>query len=152
MVKIELTKPQCGWAKLIFKESEEILFEGLLSYVQDVPGMIIGAAIQYHKMGITDVLPSMYFDEEGSNYIIVPQEYWTYIITEKNDNKLLSINISARKLFSQLIYQIERNLKEWATFDAVGDETEDEIKELENKLRSLIDEYKKSRLIEELPF
>ena len=143
MIHIELTKPSCGWSNMIFRDGDNIIFNGLLSYIQDVPGLIIGAAIEYRKSKITDVFPSIRFDEEGQNYIIAPNEYETYIIVDRKAKpELLVIDIAGNELFNQLIQQIEKHFDEWAMFDSYGDETENEIQNIKKQLRTLIDEYK----------
>ena len=74
------TKPQDGWTHLNFEN-----FSERASYLTDVPNDCLDAFIYALQTNNPAVV---YFDAEGYDYHLISSYYRSYIIRDKEDNKV----------------------------------------------------------------
>ena len=100
-----------------------------------VPIDLLEAFISYRKNGCG----SAYFDEEGSDFILVLLPYEVYIIENKEESVLHCFeDININQLEAELISDLESDLHNWAVEFTVDDITVSESKEMiQNKINEL---------------
>lgn len=125
-----ISNPRYGWCN--FKLGD---FEGHPSYLTDVPVDILDAFIDFYIKG----LGIAYFDEEGTDFMLILSPYSVFIIEEK-DKPILHYygDIDIRELGNELINDIESNIDEWA-LEFVTSDTEQEIKEHRMSIEMKVD-------------
>lgn len=129
-------KPFCGWSSF-----DMYPFHGSLSYVDDIPNIILNAILEYHEKKTC----IMSFDEEGSDFHVIIKQYVTFIIHETDNAKLYAYNINAEELLKQFADDIGSNIDAWAEFNIFYNENEPEYqteycqnkKELLEKLQKI---------------
>ena len=125
-----LSDPRYGWCN--FKLGD---FKGRPSYLTDVPVDILDALISYHTNGCGVV----YFDEEGSSFMLILSPYSVFIIEEK-DKAILHYydDIDIMKLENEILNDIESNIDKWAVEFETSD-SEQDIKEHRMSIEMKID-------------
>lgn len=115
-----ISNPRYGWCN--FKLGD---FEGRPSYLTDVPVDILDAFISHHTNGCGVA----YFDEEGTEFMLILSPYLVFIIEEK-DKPILHYyeDIDVGELENELINDIESNIDAWA-LEFVTSDFEQDIKE-----------------------
>ena len=126
------SKPRYGWSDVSLGN-----FKGRCSYLTDVPVDILNAFINAIKY---DLPASVFFEEEGSEFILVSSLYNTYIISDRKETKLYQSEISIFELAKEVISDIETNLDEWIDWMNYQDY---DSKERTFLLSSKIEELKK---------
>ena len=125
-----LSKPIHGWSTITvgnYKKSG--------SYLTDIPMDCLNAFISSLKYNIP---AAIYFDEEGTEFNLVSFHDDTYIIEEKDEPKLIKVDISFNKLAEELIDDIESNIGEWINWmDYSPIDEESREKELSYKINEL---------------
>jgi len=112
-----ISNPKYGWCN--FKLGD---FEGIPSYLTDVPIDTLNAFIDYHTKGCGIA----WFDEEGTEFSLVLTPYSIFIIEEKDKPTLHDFSeIAIESLEKELIEDIESDLYGWENFD-----TNDDLEEL----------------------
>lgn len=101
-----------GWAKIYIGDNGSI-FTGKASYLRDTPMEILEAFKLYIDKNI---IPTIKCDEEGSEFIIVVDEYTTHIISERNIIQHFSWDISCKDFILQTIDDIEHQLDNAISF------------------------------------
>ena len=110
-----LTKPVHGWTHLQFKN-----FSERASYLTDIPNDCLDAfihALQTNNPAI------VYFDAEGFDYHLISSFYRSYIIRDKEDNKvdIYVIEKDILELAKELIDDIQRDFNEWLNWESYDD-------------------------------
>ena len=94
---------------------------------------------------------AVYCDAEGWEYIIVISFNDIFIIEQKDEDKLITLDVRTRDLCEEVIADIEGHLKDWSMWSYSVDNEEDrvkdenEIKEKLAKLREVLAEYDNRR-------
>ena len=133
-----LSTPTAGWCKLTIGD-----FTGNPSYITDVPTDLLNAFIDYYK----NYMGTAYFDEEGSDFILLLFSGTVYIIYndyygESSLHTFHDIDIDV--LAMGLIYDIMTNIDAWSEFYASYNDYEaiqnnkTKLISLTNKLQELI--------------
>lgn len=125
-----ISDPKYGWCN--FKLGD---FKGTPSYLTDVPIDVLDAFIDFYTKG----LGIAYFDEEGTDFMLILSPYSVFIIEEK-DKPILHYygDIDIRELGNELINDIESNIDEWAV-EFVTSDTEQKIKEHRMNIEMKVD-------------
>ena len=126
------SKPRYGWSDVSLGN-----FKGRCSYLTDVPVDILNAFINAIKY---DLPASVFFEEEGSEFILVSSLYNTYIISDRKETKLYQSEVSIFELAKEIISDIDTNLDEWIDWMNYQDY---DSKERTFLLSTKIDELKK---------
>ena len=126
------SKPRYGWSDVSLGN-----FKGRCSYLTDVPVDILNAFINAIKY---DLPASVFFEEEGSEFILVSSLYNTYIISDRKETKLYQSEVSIFELAKEVISDIDTNLDEWIDWMNYQDY---DSKERTFLLSTKIDELKK---------
>lgn len=124
-----ISNPKHGWCN--FKVGD---FEGHPSYLTDVPVDLLDAFIDYHTRGCG----TAYFDEEGTDFMLVLSPYSVFIIEEK-DKPILHYyeDIDIMELENELINDIESNIDKWA-LEFVTSDSEQDIQKHRNNIKTNI--------------
>ena len=94
---------------------------------------------------------AVYCDAEGWEYIIVISFNDIFVIEQKDEDKLLTLDVRTRELMEEVIKDIETNIYEWScwSLNVHSDEDrvieENKIKDKISKLREVVSEYDKKR-------
>ena len=127
-----------GWARVEIGENGSI-FTGSVSYLNDTPMDFL----EEFKRCIDDyVTPSIKCDEEGSEFIIVVDDYRTYIISERDETRLFTWEINRKDFINQILLDIESQMYNAVHF-MYNDKNVDELEERKNKMKILIEEIRK---------
>ena len=122
-----LNKGNSGWCSVKIDE-----FSGSASYVTDVPMDFLNA----FKIFIdTGAIPVVFCDEEGSEFRIIVEEFYTYIISEREDAKLIVVEMDRREFVDTILSDIEGEL-DWFAVEFADDIT-DENDVLQRKINIL---------------
>lgn len=123
-----LSNPEHGWCNIKIGD-----FEGVASYLTDVPFNCLAAFIQYFDRSSNLNSASVYFDEEGTEFYTVFDYYSTYIIIEREEKPELKYldDVGIKQLANELIEDLERDFDCWVKWECYDDPEEGR----EDKLR-----------------
>ena len=110
-----LTTPLHGWTHLQF-----LNFSERASYLTDVPNDCLDAFIYALQTNNPAVV---YFDAEGFDFHLISSFYRSYIIRDKEDNKV-DINVIEKdilELAKELVNDIQRDFDEWLNWECYDD-------------------------------
>lgn len=124
--------PDCGWCHVELGK-----FKGSASYLTDVPYDVLDALIKHFEHG--DIM-GVYFDEEGSDFILVIDRLYSYIIATRETDKLYKIDIYNDELAKEIISDIENNINGWADWLSYDDELN--VDDRKSKLQEMIEKLK----------
>ena len=127
--------PKHGWCNFTLGT-----FEGVPSYLTDVPVDLLSAFIDYHTQGYG----MAWFDEEGTEFTLVINPYSLFIIEEREDKAVLH-NFSDMKvedIEKELIADLEKDLDGWSR-EFIIDDDEEEIEIHRDEIRQKIAILKK---------
>lgn len=125
-----LSKPEHGWSRITIGN-----WSDRCSYIDDVPFELLGALETSCRVNQPVAVK---FDAEGWWYLIVFDDFWTYIIEEADETKLYRIKIDREELARELVEDIRRDINDWTMwFDYRG--TEDYYSERKKDLLVLCD-------------
>lgn len=138
-----LSNPSAGWCDVKIGD-----FDGVASYLEDVPLNCLDAFIQYFDRSNSINSVSIFFDEEGTEFYAVFDYYNTYIIIERNEEPELKYidNIGIKQLANELIKDLERDFDAWVNWTYLDDDDYDKnqrIYELRTKIDTLKELIKK---------
>ena len=119
-----------GWANIYIGDNGSI-FTGRASYLRDTPLEMLNAFKLYVD---NETIPVIKCDEEGSEFLIIVDEYATYIISNRKNVECCSWNISCKDFILQVLKDIKSQMRN-AIFFMCDDEEE---KEREEKIKHLI--------------
>ena len=128
------TKPKNGWTEIHLED-----FEGLGSYIQDIPVMVLDRGVQ----SVQERTPlKLWFDEEESAFTLTADEE-TKIVTEGNFGaEEYHIKCAKLDLIREIKNDIEKYFSDWVTFseDYAYAEEEAEAQEILSKTRKNAEE------------
>ena len=102
------TRPKNGWTEIHLED-----FEGLGSYIQDIPVMVLDRGVQ----SVQERTPlKLWFDEEESVFTLTADEE-TKIVTEGEFGaEEYNIKCSKLDLIREIKNDIEKYFSDWVTF------------------------------------
>ena len=137
------TKPKNGWTDILLGD-----FEGLGSYIQDVPVEVMEASISALK---NDAPLELHFDEEGSEFKLTADENGTKIIAQGYYGpETYEVKRTKMELIREISEDMEEHFHDWVEFNedyAYFEDDEEEQKqafyeEREIVLKALLNELK----------
>lgn len=129
-----LSKPVHGWSEIIIGD-----WSDRCSYIDDVPFMLLEAMEESCRVNKPVAVK---FDAEGWWYLIVFDDFWTYIIEEVDESRLYVVEINRTEIAKELIADIRRDIDDW-THWLCYDDTEDYLSERKKDLLVLCDVVEK---------
>ena len=127
--------PKHGWCNFTLGT-----FEGVPSYLTDVPVDLLSAFIDYHTQGYG----MAWFDEEGTEFTLVINPYSLFIIEEREDKAVLYdfSDMKVEDIEKELIADLEKDLDGWSREFVINDD-EEEIEIHRDEIRQKIAILKK---------
>ena len=120
---VNIAEPQHGWSQLTIKDDDGKLFNGSLSYIQDVYQMFLHAFAVYLREGIQVAIS---IDEEGTGFTIVLTPYSLDIIEDRGDiPQLTRLYIEDTEFISQCLKAFNANFDKWIRFCYMAEEDEE---------------------------
>jgi len=129
-----LSKPEFGWSRITIGD-----WSDRCSYIDDVPFMLLEAMEESCRCNKP---VSVKFDAEGWWYLIIFDDFWTYIIEEADETKLYRIEIDRDELAKELIADIRKYIDYWTEWDGYC-ENADYIEERKKDILILCDVVEK---------
>ncbi len=102
------TKPKNGWTEIHIGD-----FEGLGSYVQDVPVEVLEASISALKK---EESLKLHFDEEGSSFTLTVEDKTVIVADSYYGSEIYEEAISKKELIQEICDDIEAYFSDWAAF------------------------------------
>lgn len=131
-----LSNPKFGWASVDLGK-----FKGCVSYLNDIAFEWLEAL----KVAIeNNTIATLYGDEEGSNFYIVLDNYYGFVVEFREETKVIDIDYGIIDFAQELCKAIKTDIKGWANFCEFEDYSEVKLKEKENELLELIADIKES--------
>lgn len=125
-----LSHPKYGWATVNLNG-----FKGRVSYLDDIAFDWLKAL----KVAIENkTVATLYGDEEGSDFYIVLDDYYGFVIVNRDKLETIEIDYGLIDFAQELCDAIRTDLKGWARFCDYYDLSEDEKKEKDLELCQLI--------------
>ncbi|MBQ2924799.1 MAG: hypothetical protein IJE57_04410 [Anaerotignum sp.] len=139
------TKPRNGWTDIVLDD-----FEGLGSYIQDVPVEVMEATISALKK---DALLELHFDEEGSEFTLTADENTKIVAQGYYGPETYEVKRTKTELIREIFEDMEEYFTDWVEFSeeyvyfeddeaeqkqAFYEEREIVLKALLNELKSLL--------------
>lgn len=136
-----ISNPDAGWCNVKIGD-----FEGVASYLTDVPFNCLVAFTQYFDRSNNINSVSVYFDEEGTEFYTVFDYYSTYIIIEREEKPELKYlnDVGIKQLAKELIEDLERDFDKWVDWKCYGEPQDGRAEELRlgiEKLKQLLKEF-----------
>ena len=131
-----------GWARVEIGDDGSI-FSGSASYLNDTP---IDFLEEFKRCVDNYSTPTIKCDEEGSEFIIVVDEYRTYIISERDETRFFIWEIDRKEFVKQVLLDIESQLDN-ATHFMYCDESEEELEKRRNEIIESIEYIRKGMKI-----
>ena len=131
-----------GWARVEIGEDGSI-FSGSASYLNDTP---IDFLEEFKRCVDNYSTPTIKCDEEGSEFIIVVDEYRTYVISERDETRFFIWEIDRKEFVKQVLLDIESQLDN-ATHFMYCDESEEELEKRRNEIVESIEYFRKGMKI-----
>ena len=131
-----------GWARVEIGEDGSI-FSGSASYLNDTP---IDFLEEFKRCVNNYSTPTIKCDEEGSEFIIVVDEYRTYVISERDETRFFIWEIDRKEFVRQILLDIESQLDN-ATHFMYCDESEEELEKRRNEIVESIEYIRKGMKI-----
>ena len=136
------TKPCNGWTDIVLDD-----FEGLGSYIQDVPVEVMEASIAALK---NDVPLELHFDEEGSEFTLFADEKTKIVAQGYYGPETYEVKRTKMELIREICEDMEEYFHDWVEFNedyAYFEDDEEEQKqafyeEREIVLKALLEELK----------
>lgn len=131
-----LGTPVSGWSHITIGD-----FEGSASYLTDVANDCLKAMIHSLKTGFDFVVS---FDAEGWTFKVIADEYTTYIIEEKDEAKLYTVEKNRIELAKEILFDIEDSFDLWIHWDYIEEFDTDgsELKKEEDRLKKNLETLK----------
>lgn len=109
-----ISNPKYGWCDFDLGD-----FHGHPSYITSVATDLLEASYNY-AFGKSNHI-TIRFDEEGSYFILLADCYDCYIIEQKDEDTLHSIDIGIKDLIREIVRDIESDIDTWAAFGIFDD-------------------------------
>ena len=131
-----------GWARVEIGDDGSI-FSGSASYLNDTP---IDFLEEFKRCVDNYSTPTIKCDEEGSEFIIVVDEYRTYVISERDETRFFIWEIDRKEFVKQVLLDIESQLDN-ATHFMYCDESEEELEQRKSEIVESIEYIRKGMKI-----
>ena len=136
------TKPKNGWTDILLGD-----FEGLGSYIQDVPVEAMDACIRALR---DDVPVELHFDEEGSEFTLTADETVKIVAQGYYGPEEYEVRLSKVELIQEILGDMEKFFEDWVEWPEEYAYFEDDEKEAKQAfydervilLRGLLSELK----------
>lgn len=136
------TKPKNGWTDILLGD-----FEGLGSYIQDVPVEVMEASIAALKK---EMPLKLHFDEEGSEFTLTADESTKIVAQGYYGPETYEVKLSKMEIIREICEDMEEYFTDWVEFSeeyAYFEDDEEEQKqaffeEREIVLQALLHELK----------
>ena len=136
------TKPKNGWTDILLGD-----FEGLGSYIQDVPVEVMEASIAALKK---EKPLELHFDEEGSEFTLTADESTKIVAQGYYGPETYEVKLSKMEIIREICEDMEEYFTDWVEFSeeyAYFEDDEEEQKqaffeEREIVLKALLHELK----------
>ncbi len=115
------TKPKNGWTDILLGD-----FEGLGSYIQDVPVEAMDACIRALR---DDVPVELHFDEEGSEFTLTADETVKIVAQGYYGSEEYEVRLSKLELIQEILEDMERFFEDWVEWPEEYAYFEDDEKE-----------------------
>lgn len=99
------TKPKNGWTDILLGD-----FEGLGSYIQDVPVEAMDACIRALR---DDVPVELHFDEEGSAFTLTADETVKIVAQGYYGPEEYEVRLSKSELILEILEDMEKFFEDW---------------------------------------
>lgn len=99
------TKPKNGWTDVLLGD-----FEGLGSYIQDVPREAMDACIRALK---NDAPILLHFDEEGSAFTLTADQATTIIAQGEYGTEKYTVPMDKQALAQEILRDVEKYFTDW---------------------------------------
>lgn len=99
------TKPKNGWTDILLGD-----FEGLGSYIQDVPVEAMDACIRALR---DDVPVELHFDEEGSEFALTADETVKIVAQGYYGPEKYEVRLSKVELIQEILEDMEKFFEDW---------------------------------------
>ena len=99
------TKPKNGWTDILLGD-----FEGLGSYIQDVPVEAMDACIRALR---DDVPVELHFDEEGSEFTLTADETVKIVAQGYYGPEEYEVRLSKVELIQEILGDMEKFFEDW---------------------------------------
>ena len=135
-------KPRNGWTDILIGD-----FEGLGSYIQDIPA----ECMQAFTEGLRNNTPvRLHFDEEGSEFTLTAAEEIKIVAQGYYGPETYEVKMTKAELIAEICEDMEEYFEDWVAFsedyayfeDDEIDEKEAFFEERSILLQSLLDELK----------
>ena len=131
-----------GWARVEIGDDGSI-FTGSASYLNDTP---VDFLEEFKRCVDNYSTPTIKCDEEGSEFIIVVDEYRTYVISERDETRFFIWEIDRKEFVKQVLLDIESQLDN-ATHFMYCDESEEKLEKRRNEIIESIEYIRKGMKI-----
>ena len=136
------TKPKNGWTDIVLDD-----FEGLGSYIQDVPVEVMEASISALKKN--EPL-KLHFDEEGSEFTLTADEMTKIVAQGYYGPETYEVKLSKLEIIGEICEDMEEYFHDWVEFSEEYAYFEDDEAEQKQAfydervivLKALLDELK----------
>lgn len=115
------TKPKNGWTDILLED-----FEGLGSYIQDVPVEVMDACIRALRDGVP---VELYFDEEGSEFTLTADETVKIVAQGYYGPEEYEVKLSKLELIREILGDMEKFFEDWVEWSEEYAYFEDHEKE-----------------------
>lgn len=115
------TKPKNGWTDILLED-----FEGLGSYIQDVPVEVMDACIRALREGVP---VELHFDEEGSAFTLIADETVKIVAQGYYGPEEYEVKRSKLELIQEILGDMENFFEDWVEWPEEYAYFEDEEKE-----------------------
>ena len=103
------TKPKNGWTDIVLDE-----FEGLGSYIQDVPVEVMEASISALK---NNTPLELHFDEEGSEFTLTADADTKIVAQGYYGPETYEVKMTKTELIREICEDIEEYFHDWVEFN-----------------------------------
>ena len=103
------TKPRNGWTDIVLDD-----FEGLGSYIQDVPVEVMEASIAALKK---DIPLKLHFDEEGSEFTLTADESTKIVAQGYYGPETYEVKMTKTEIIREICDDMEKYFHDWVEFN-----------------------------------
>ena len=120
--ELHINKPAFGWSGIYIKDEQGQVFQGSLSYVDNVMYDLLHACQIYLQ---EDVRTAVEFDEEGTSYVIVIDPLYIRVMVYRDTEYMLRLWVDDDEFIESVCDEFEANLDDWVRFCYLAEEDEE---------------------------
>lgn len=109
-----LKYPSAGWTIVELRDENGRVWAGPASYLTSVHHDCLDAFIRFYQTGKPQCI---HFDAEGWDFMVIIEDFYTYLIISQEKDVLRTFEKRADDLCDELISDIEKNMYAWSRFD-----------------------------------